>query len=105
MYPQSVLSKNKKNIKIFLQKIFNFYNLRKTYLLHGRVFVMITCITCVKLNSLEINKSCCFSSFVLQTVFLSEIYTDLLCFCEIYALYFRSVSDTYSCIYHGKHVP
>ena len=31
-----VLSKNRKNIKIFLQKIFNFYNLK----LHGLVFVM-----------------------------------------------------------------
>ena len=29
-----------KNIKIFLLKIFNFYNLRKICILHGRVFVM-----------------------------------------------------------------
>ena len=35
-----VLSENKKNIKIFLMKIFNYYNLRKIYLLHGHVFVM-----------------------------------------------------------------
>ena len=35
-----VVSKNKKHIKIFLLKIFNFYNLRKIYILHGRVFVM-----------------------------------------------------------------
>ena len=40
-YPQSVfLSKNKKNIEIFLLKVFNFYNLRKIYILHGYVFVM-----------------------------------------------------------------
>ena len=35
-----VLSKNKKNINNFLLKIFNFYNLRKTFILHGHVFVM-----------------------------------------------------------------
>ena len=36
-----VLSKNKKKIKLFLLKIFNFYNLKKICILHGRVFVMI----------------------------------------------------------------
>ena len=35
-----VLSKNKKNIKNFLLKIFIFYYLRKIYISHGRVFVM-----------------------------------------------------------------
>ena len=35
-----VLSKNKKNIENSLQKILNFYNYRKIYILHGRVFVM-----------------------------------------------------------------
>ena len=35
-----VLSKNKKNVKSFLLKIFNFYNLRKICILHGIVFVM-----------------------------------------------------------------
>ena len=37
MYLQSI---NKKNIKKFLLKIFNFYNLRKINILHGHVFVM-----------------------------------------------------------------
>ena len=37
-----VSSKNKKNIKIFLLKIFNFYNFDKIYLSHGHVFVMCT---------------------------------------------------------------
>ena len=32
--------KNKKNIKQFLMKIFNFYNIRKICILHGYVFVM-----------------------------------------------------------------
>ena len=41
MYPQSMfLSKNKKNIELYLLKIFNFYNLRKICILHGHVFVM-----------------------------------------------------------------
>ena len=35
-----VLSKNKKNIKKFLLKIFIFYNFKNTCILHGRVFVM-----------------------------------------------------------------
>ena len=35
-----VLSKNKKNIKDFLLKFFNFYNLKNLCILHGRVFVM-----------------------------------------------------------------
>ena len=35
-----VLSENKKNIKSFLTKIFNFYNLRKICTLHRHVFVM-----------------------------------------------------------------
>ena len=37
----SVLSKNKKNIKIFLRKIFIFYNLNNLCILHGQVFVML----------------------------------------------------------------
>ena len=42
MYPQSyVLSKNKKNIKKFLQKIFNFCNLKNLCILHGHVFLML----------------------------------------------------------------
>ena len=41
MYPQSVLSKNKKNIKIFLMNIFFFYNFKNFCILHGRVFVMV----------------------------------------------------------------
>ena len=42
MYPQSiyVLSKDKKNIKTVLLKIFNFYNLKNLCILHGHVFVM-----------------------------------------------------------------
>ena len=40
MYPKSVLSKNKKNIKNFLLKIFNFYNLKNLCILHGHVFVV-----------------------------------------------------------------
>ena len=43
-----VLSKNKKNIKHFLLKIFNFYNLGKIYILDGRVFVM-DCTKCKEL--------------------------------------------------------
>ena len=35
-----VLSKNKKNIKNFLLKFFNFYNLKNLCILHGRVFVV-----------------------------------------------------------------
>ena len=35
-----VLSKNKKNIKIFLLKIIIFYNLKNLCILHGHVFVM-----------------------------------------------------------------
>ena len=35
-----VLSKNKKNIKIFLLKIFKFYNYLKICILHGHVLVM-----------------------------------------------------------------
>ena len=42
-YPQSVFwSKNKKNIFFFSDKIFNFYNSRKTYIFHERVFVMLS---------------------------------------------------------------
>ena len=33
-------SKNKKNIKYVLLKIFDFYNLKNLYILQGRVFVM-----------------------------------------------------------------
>ena len=40
VYPQSVLSKNKKNIKTFLLKIFIFYNFKNHCILHGQVFVM-----------------------------------------------------------------
>ena len=41
VYPQSMFwSKNKKNIKIFLLKIFNFYNLGKMCILQGLIFVM-----------------------------------------------------------------
>ena len=32
---------NKKNIKSFLLKIFNFYNLKNLQILHGQVFVMV----------------------------------------------------------------
>ena len=39
MYPQSVLSKNKKNINIFSGKFFIF-TAQKICLLHGRVFIM-----------------------------------------------------------------
>ena len=35
-----VLSKNKKNVKTFQQKIFNFYSFRKICLLHWRVFAI-----------------------------------------------------------------
>ena len=42
-----VLKKNKRNIKSFLMKIFNFYNLRKICILHGHVFVMVTLISLV----------------------------------------------------------
>ena len=35
-----VLSKNKKNVKHFLLKIFIFYNFRNHCILHGHVFVM-----------------------------------------------------------------
>ena len=35
-----VLSKNKKNIKIFQRKIFIFYNFKNIFILHGHVFVM-----------------------------------------------------------------
>ena len=35
-----VLNKIKKNIKHFLQKIINFFNLRKISILHGPVFIM-----------------------------------------------------------------
>ena len=35
-----VLSKNKKNVKNFLMKIFNFYNIRKICISHGHVLVM-----------------------------------------------------------------
>ena len=38
--PIYVLSKNKKNIKSSLLKIFNFYNLKNLHILHGQVFVM-----------------------------------------------------------------
>ena len=39
VYPQSMFcqSKNKKNIKFFLLKIFNFYSFRKFYILQGHV--------------------------------------------------------------------
>ena len=36
-----VLSKNKKNGKSFISRIFNFYNFRKIFILHGCVFVML----------------------------------------------------------------
>ena len=40
-YPQSIFwSKNKKNNKNFLLKIFNFYHLKNLCILHGHVFVM-----------------------------------------------------------------
>ena len=35
-----VLSKNEKNIKTFLLKLFPFYNLKNLCFLHGHVFVM-----------------------------------------------------------------
>ena len=34
------MSKNKENIKIFLLKMFIFYNLNNLFILHGQVFVM-----------------------------------------------------------------
>ena len=40
VYPQSVLSKNKKNINIFLLKIFIFTTLKNLCILHGHVFQM-----------------------------------------------------------------
>ena len=41
MYPQSMFwSKNKKNIKKFLQKMFMFYSFKNPCILHGQVFVM-----------------------------------------------------------------
>ena len=43
MYPQSMfLSKSKINVKNFILKIFNFYNLRKIciHVLHEHVFIM-----------------------------------------------------------------
>ena len=40
-YPQSMFwSKNKKNVKIFLLKIFIFHNFKSLCILHGHVFVM-----------------------------------------------------------------
>ena len=41
-----VLNKNKKNIKIFLLKIFNFLSFVKICILHGHVFVMFTELLC-----------------------------------------------------------
>ena len=42
MYPQSMFwSKNKKNSKFFLLKIFIFYNFKNFCILHGHVFVML----------------------------------------------------------------
>ena len=41
VYPQSIiLAKNKNNNKTILLNFFNFYNLKKLCILHGRVFVM-----------------------------------------------------------------
>ena len=41
VHPQSMfLRKKKKNIKIFLPKIFIFYNFKNLCILHGQVFVM-----------------------------------------------------------------
>ena len=42
-----VLSKNKKNIKFFLQKIFFFYSYKNLCILHGQVFVMIQSISSI----------------------------------------------------------
>ena len=39
VYPQSVLSKNKKYIKFFLLKIFNFYNSEKKSVYHMGMFL------------------------------------------------------------------
>ena len=44
MYPQSL-----KNIKNFPLIFFIFYNLRKIYILHGRVFIMV----CISNNEIE----------------------------------------------------
>ena len=42
-YPQSMFwSKNKKNIRNFLMKIFLFYNLKNLCILHGHVFIIIS---------------------------------------------------------------
>ena len=60
-----VLSKNKKNIKKILLKIFNFYNLKKTCILHGHVFVMACHHCCIRKYP---HKILC---FVLPTCILS----------------------------------
>ena len=40
MYPQSVLSKNKKNVTFFLQKITIFTAMKYCSILHGHVCIM-----------------------------------------------------------------
>ena len=45
MYPQSMFW-SKSKVKKILLKVFSFYNLRKIYTLHGRVFVMTVLISC-----------------------------------------------------------
>ena len=56
--PRYVLSKNKKNIKYFLLKSFNFYSLKYLCILHGRVFVMqCTCTSLSISSTLGFNKS------------------------------------------------
>ena len=42
MYPQSMFSKNKKNMIFFPVKIFYFYNQKNFCILHGGVSVMIS---------------------------------------------------------------
>ena len=62
-----VLSINKKNIRLFLWKIFIFDNFKNLCILHGRVFVMNRhwlryCISCIHIDNISYIFFLCFQS-------------------------------------------
>ena len=70
-----VFSKNIKNIKTFLMKIFNFYNIGKTcIILHGHDFVMVA-LPKIQTDSTEL---VLFVSQILdkQNIYLSYVYNQ-----------------------------
>ena len=72
-----VLSKNKKNIRIFLLKIFIFDNFKNLCILHGRVFVM-----CIGASFPASKSEATFSSSEESIFFILTNGTCYMCLCE-----------------------